>query len=160
MKIKLTGAGFNDYTGQMGVLYFENGVSVGDVLPIDAHRIACSIGAEWEDGSPANVGDMYNANINLSVDQLDEQAKAVFVGNAQQAVDQAQVNAEKQFVAEGTEVPTPTVVKPSDRYTREELEDYVDKNGLKGLRTLAAQYGVKGTSINVLINEILKVAGA
>ncbi|MDV5203722.1 hypothetical protein [Acinetobacter baumannii] len=36
MKLKLTGAGSENYTGQMGVVFFENGLSKYDVMLNDA----------------------------------------------------------------------------------------------------------------------------
>ena len=44
-------------------------------------------------------------------------------------------------------------------YTLEELEKIADNKGLKGLREVAKPLGIKGTSINGLIEAIMEVAG-
>lgn len=74
MKLRLTSESFSNYTGQMGVIYFENGLSKHDVHPNDAIRIAGSIGAEWENGEPANVGDIYTQNLNTPAPSIEQQS--------------------------------------------------------------------------------------
>lgn len=138
MKLRLTQAGFEKYTGQMGVVMFENGLSVGDVLPIDAIRISAAIGADWEDGSAANVGDMYLNNMDAPA----------FVG--------------RPDVERATEV-TPEAVKTSapsgTAYSKDDLAKIADAEGIAGLRAIADPLGVKGTSIVGLIEAILKHQG-
>lgn len=180
MKLRLTGDGFQNYTGQMGVIYFQDGLSINDVLPVDGIRIAGNIGAIWEDGSHANVGDVYAANLQtpaptgLQEARLDHLAAVVGIQNASQAIDVTTIVANAQFKAEGIEVgaadqstaaagnsvddqSTPSVdVK---KYTRAELEAVVDNGGLTGLREIGNAVGVKAGSINELIERILEVAG-
>lgn len=179
MKLRLTGDGFQNYTGQMGVIYFQDGVSINDVLPVDGMRIAGTIGAIWEDGSHANIGDVYAANLQtpaptgLQEARLDHLAAAVGVQNAAQAIGVTTVVANAQFKAEGVNVVAnaqPTAA-PADRvvdnsatavdvkYTRAQLEAVVDEGGLTGLREIGTQVGVKAGSINDLIDRILEVAG-
>ena len=50
-------------------------------------------------------------------------------------------------------------IKITKRYTLAELEAIADKDGIKGLRDVGSPLGVRGTSINGLIEEILRVAG-
>jgi hypothetical protein len=64
MKLRLTQLGFENYTGQMGVIFFKDGLSTADVLVVDATRMAAVMGCEWENGSPANVGQIYLDNMN------------------------------------------------------------------------------------------------
>jgi hypothetical protein len=139
MKLRLTQAGFEGYTGQMGVVMFENGLSVGDVLPIDAIRISAAIGADWEDGSAANVGEMY----------LNAMHAPAFVGGGINDVS-VPVEPEKDD--------TPAATGP--RYTQEELAKIADADGIVGLRAIAETIGVKGTSIVGLIEAILKKQGS
>ena len=48
MKLRLMNGGFENYTGQMGVVDFVDGLSTGDVLPIDGTRFAALFGdAVW-----------------------------------------------------------------------------------------------------------------
>lgn len=180
MKLRLTGNGFQDYTGQMGIHYFQNGISVHDVRPADGMRIAGTIGAEWVDGSPANVGEIYTAGMqseaptSLQIHRADPMAQAVGVFDATQIVAHTQAVAELQFKATGVEVPEKVEAekvavnanesasepsKASTVYTREQLEAVVDEKGFTGLREIGASLGVKAGSINALIEEILAVAG-
>lgn len=179
MKLRLTGAGFDNYTGQMGIHYFQNGLSISDVLPVDGMRIAGTIGAKWEDGSVANVGEIYASHLQTpaptGLDQTRRDPLSVVVGtsNASQAILQSNFIAQAQFKAEGVDVPTatqPTAVSGVGvadsfdsnvdvKYTREQLEAVVDEGGLTGLREIGAKVGVKAGSINDLIDRILEVAG-
>lgn len=138
MKLRLTQAGFEKYTGQMGVVMFKDGLSEGDVLPIDAIRISAAIGADWEDGSPANVGDMYLNNMD----------SPAFVGRPE--VEQA---AEEK--SEPVQAPAPS----GTTYTKDDLAKIADAEGIAGLRAIADPAGVKGTSIVGLIEAILKHQG-
>jgi hypothetical protein len=139
MKLRLTQAGFENYTGQMGVVMFKDGLSEGDVLPIDAIRISAAIGADWEDGSAANVGDMYLNNMD----------SPAFVGGSSS---EASAPAEPQ---------AKTAQAPADgtTYSKDDLAKIADAEGIAGLRAIADPKGVKGTSIVGLIEAILKHQG-
>ena len=142
MKLRLTQAGFESYTGQMGVVMFKDGLSESDVLPIDAIRIAAAIGAEWEDGSAANVGDMYLNNMHTPA----------YVGMAEKPVEEVVVEAK----TEETKTETP---KPAATFTQEQLAQIADEKGITGLREVAEPLGVKGTSIVGLMEAIMKAQG-
>jgi hypothetical protein len=139
MKLRLTQAGFENYTGQMGVVMFKDGLSEGDVLPIDAIRISAAIGADWEDGSAANVGDMYLNNMD----------SPAFVGGG---------SSEKSAPAEPQ---AKTAQAPADgvTYSKDDLAKIADADGIAGLRAIADPLGVKGTSIVGMIEAILKQQG-
>lgn len=151
MKLRLTAPGWETYTGQMGVIFFEDGLSVSDVLPVDAVRVAGVIGAEWEDGRPANVSQIYLDNANTPAPTI-EHNPAV----------EAATEAWSEKVAE-------TVVKLGEAleairevklYTQDELAAIADASGVTGLRKIAEPLGIKSNSIRGLIDGILKVAGA
>lgn len=148
MKLRLTQAGFETYTGQMGVVMFKDGVSETDVLPIDAIRISAAIGAEWEDGTAANVGEMYLNNMHspahVGGNDINEMSMPV-EGTADKTETQP----------EGTEV-----VSEVTKYTEESLAAIADKEGIAGLRTVADSLSVKGTSIVGLIAGIMKAQAA
>ena len=57
MKLKLTGKQFVNFTGQLGGIMWEKGVSLDDVSEIDANRIASCVGAKFLDGSDASECD-------------------------------------------------------------------------------------------------------
>ena len=138
MKLRLIGAGFESYTGQMGVINFENGVSVSEVSPLDAVRVAGIIGAEWEDGTPANVAQSYIDNMNTPA--------PVFVSEpVNEAVSKASVEA--PVAATGTV------------YTEAELAKIADSEGIAGLRAIAEPLNIKSNSIRGLIDAIVKSGG-
>lgn len=142
MKLRLTQAGFENYTGQMGVVWFENGLSTTDVKSIDGIRISAAIGAEWEDGSAANVGDMYLNNMDVPA----------HVGMAERPVEEQAAEPVSSVQASG--------VPGGAAYTEEDLAKIADEKGINGLRTIGDPLGAKGTSIVGLIAEILKKQGA
>lgn len=139
MKLKLTQTGFEGYTGQMGVVFFENGVSTKDVLPVDAVRMAAVMGCEWEDGTPANVSQIYLDNMNTPARS-----------EAQTTQAQTPVMSETQIVGDADVI----------TYTEEQLATIADKSGIAGLREIADPLDIKGKSIADLIAAIMKVAGA
>lgn len=145
MKLRLTAAGWERYTGQMGVIFFEEGLSVGDVLAVDAVRVAGVIGAEWEDGTPANVSQIYLDNMHTEAKSVAEQRQAD-LPDAPKTVDpdEAKNKAEMLGVT----------------YTEDQLAEIADKQGISGLRDIATPLGIKSNSIAGLIEAILKAAGA
>lgn len=180
MKLKLTGGGFENYTGQMGVVYFENGLSAYDVTPNDAIRIAGSIGAVWENGAPANVGDLYTQNMNTPAPTIEQQGGlsvlqgVVGILNADDAMRLSESVAGSQLWGSGN-APEPKPVEATatqqpeaaaklaeangDKYTAESLAEIADQNGIAGLREVAANFGVTGNSIAMLIERILQKQG-
>lgn len=181
MKLKLKGGGFENYTGQMGVVFFENGLSKFDVNPNDAIRIAGSIGAEWENGEPANVGDIYTQNMNTPAPSIDQQGGLSLlqgvvgiitaddamrlsgsVAHAQMWGGDAQMEERvvtPQAPAAQLEKPTAAPVAAGTGYTAESLAEIADKNGIAGLREVANQFNVTGNSIAMLIERILNKQG-
>ena len=132
----------------MGVVMFKDGLSEGDVLTIDAIRISAAIGAEWEDGTAANVGEMYLNNMHspAHVGGYDINEMSMPVEEPAKKAAQA---------PEGTEI----VTEPTS-YTEDSLAAIADKEGIAGLRTVADSLSVKGTSIVGLIAGILKAQAA
>ena len=149
MKLRLTQAGFETYTGQMGVVMFKDGLSEGDVLPIDAIRISAAIGATWEDGSAANVGEMYLNNMHAPAHvggfDINEMSMPV------EGAEQKSVTKEKDDEGKTDETPA-----QASNHTREELEAIADEKGIAGLREVAEPLKVKGTSIVALMDAIIK----
>lgn len=143
MKLRLTAPGWETYTGQMGVINFEDGLSVTDVLAIDAVRVAGVIGAEWEDGTPANVSQIYLDNMHTEAPTPEEQAAADNV-DAPKTVDPDAAREKAELLGVS--------------YTEEELAAIADSKGIAGLREIAAPLGIKSNSISSLIEAILKAA--
>ncbi len=151
MKLRLTQAGFESYTGQMGVVMFKDGMSETDVLPIDAIRISAAIGAEWEDGSAANVGEMYLNNMDVPA----------FVGGDDINTMSMPVEGQEPTKAEKPAADAPVEQPAADapKHTFEELSAIADKEGIAGLRKLGDGVGVKGKSIVEIIDGILAKQG-
>jgi hypothetical protein len=144
MKLRLTQSGFEHYTGQMGVIQFEDGLSTGDVLHIDATRVAGVMGAEWENGQPANVSQLYLDAMDHRA-PTDEEQRAAANSDVPKSIDMDEVKEKAEALGK--------------TYTEEELAAIADKEGINGLRAIADPLGVKGNSIRGLMDVILKAAG-
>ncbi len=140
MKLRLTQPGFETYTGQMGVVFFEDGLSTTDVRPLDAVRMAAQFLCEWEDGTTASVAQSL-------LDHANTPAPVFLVGEKQH--DQDALNA-------GTQVEPGTTA--TSAFTEEELSKIADEQGIKGLREIAEPLGIKGNSIKELIAALAKAS--
>lgn len=134
-KVRLLQAGYEHFTGQYGPNSFTNGVSDEPLLPIHAHFIGAAIAAEYEDGTPINPA----LNYSLAVDMKPADAEQV-------AQERAAIAAEHEK----------KVARAAVTYTREQLEEIADKRGIKGLREIGDDLGVKANSVADLIAGILK----
>lgn len=131
MKLKLLAPGYTDYTGLFGIVEFENGLSVEDVSEQAANRIACIVSAAWEDGGIVGVADRLLAGANV------------------QAPDMYAKREEIEYI-------DPTGKSGGGAaWTKEELGEIADKNGIAGLREIGEPAGVKGNSIVGLIDAIV-----
>lgn len=142
MKLHLTQPGYETFTGQMGTVFFENGLSVADVKPIDAVRMAAQFLCEWEDGTTASVAQSILDHAHATVASIPVEQ------NADQAL-AAQAAEAAALAALSTEA------KSGKVYTENELAAVADKSGIKGLRAIADPLGVKGNAIADLIKAIL-----
>lgn len=147
MKLRITQAGFESYTGQMGVLDFIDGLTVGDVLPVDALRIAGIFGAEWENGQAANISQIY-------LDKMNDEAPSAQMGEAGVQADAAPP------VIVPVEPGVQAALALAATYTEEQLAAIADDKGILGLREIADPLGIKGNAIKQLIDGILKAARA
>ena len=130
MKLKLTAPGWENFSGQMGVNFFEKGLSTADVLPFDARRISGVITCEWEDGSSPSVAQSILNNANTAAPDASD-SPAAPVGDST----------------------TPMTSGPI--WTEEELGELADKEGIAGLRAIAEPAGIKSKSVQGLIEAIL-----
>jgi len=145
MKLKITEPGWEGFSGNLGIVLFENGVSVGDVSHIEANIISGNIRVVEEE-SGESVGA-------LELD-ADMQNKPCISQNLQTM----------EEILAGTPVLTPSEVsliaelmsEPLKQYSKEELEGVADKGGIAALREIGDKLEVKGTSIAKLIELILE----
>lgn len=142
MKVKLTGQGMEHFTGQMGVVFFEDGVSVNDVSELDAFRLAAVYGAER-----IGTGESISVSQRL-LDFADTPAVTV----------ETIISPNVDSVAPvATDVVEDTTV--AQKYTEESLSKIADEQGIAGLREIAEKFGIKGNSIAGLIAAVIKAQG-
>lgn len=182
MRVKLTQPGWETYTGQMGVIFFEGGMSNDHVSTRDAVRLAACVNCEWEDGS----------NLSPTHELLMVQNNAAPVVEARQAgseepvapapkeeegevrIYQAVVSGPKPEAPLAPEAPVEVeVLAPAPveapaaeegeekkfvpRWTQEQLEGIADKEGIAGLRALGDPLDIKARSITELMEALSKV---
>lgn len=125
MKLKITERGWAGFTGQLGEVDFEDGIST-EVTETQARRLANIIQIETLDGR----------NPSASQNVLDSQAIEM-----KQGMDHVAVQS--------------TVAATQRSFTKEELEKIAEERGIGGLRAIAEPLGIVGRSINILINAII-----
>ncbi len=128
MKLKVTQPGMEGYTGILGEVRFEDGVSISPVSKIQAQRIRSAFKVETEDGEdPSIVAEIARAK--------SKEAPLVYVEPIQESKG-------NKLVCD---------------YTQESLMAIADKSGLAGLREFAEPYGVKSNSIIGLIQKLMEL---
>jgi hypothetical protein len=146
MKLRLKQEGYETYTGQMGTVFFDNGLSITDVKPIDAVRIAAQFICTWEDGSTASVAQSILDHSHMTVGDCRQEV------NADQAI--ATQAAEAATLSGATRTESVGVI------TAEKLSEIADRDGIKGLRAIAEPLGIKSNSIADMMRAILEKQGA
>lgn len=151
MKLRLTQPHYETFTGQMGTVFFQDGLSTADVKPSDAVRMASQFLCQWEDGSTASVAQSILDHAHTTTNSLPVEI------NADQALATQRAEAAQMSGYETQPDGTPA---PSKRYTEDELSAIADERGIKGLRAIAEPLGVKGNSIAEMIRAIMGKQGA
>lgn len=147
MKIRLTQPGWENYTGQMGIVLFENGVSVEDVPRVQAMRISASMFCESEDGESLSITqDIITANHNEAPVMPDNLGVDTSV---EPEVPAPAENPVVPPVSETEQVDGPKV------YTVAALEAIADEHGIAGLRVIADPLGIKSRSVQGLLDELI-----
>lgn len=133
MKLRLTQSGYEKFNGILGHIEFVDGLSSSDVSQADAARITCAINARWEDGKDPSPSAALIAN-------MDQPAPVL-----------------KQPVTDSVKTDKPDEeTDPKPVYTEEELEEIVDKGGIKKLREITNQFDIRSNSAAELINMMVK----
>jgi len=133
-KIKIDVAGWESFDGYMGTLEFKQGVSVREATPMEIARLG--------------------ANIRITKVGSDEQ-----IGPSTTMVDTRHVSAVVEVALE-RESDEPTSEDATGGYTEDSLNEIADAGGIKALRKVAAEFGVKGVSIADMVKEILEAQKA
>ncbi len=134
MKLRIIQQGFENYTGQIGVTFFEDGLSTDHVSVMDATRMGAVMGFEWENGNTTNVAQ-------ILLDKANEGAPNVDIPVTLPS-------------SKAEEITTP--VPQNDLYTEADLAAIADAKGIAGLRAIADPIGVKGSSIRGIMDAILQ----
>lgn len=138
MKIKIVENNWDGYNGPLAGYNFIDGVSEDDIPAHKALYIGGTIKiVDAETGLPVSESQEALVLRNVPVKASEELKLAPIEEKVEVAAE------EKVEVA---------VVK----YTRAELEAIADEKGIKGIREIAAPYGIKSTSIVELMEAILK----
>lgn len=143
--LKITESGFENMTGLLGDIEFENGVSVGPLTPFQASRISSAMRAEFVDGTNSSPA-------GLLVSEREAQAPVV-EKLPMGVVEKPLTGVEKYLQNLATQKPK------SPKYSQEQLEAIADKDGIAALRVIGEEFKVKATSIPKLIQAILKAQG-
>lgn len=141
MKVRIDEVGYEHFTGQLGLVVFEDGVSVDSVSQGEINRMSVVVRLVEADNLE-QIGSLVEINKHLDVD---------FPTN-QDFQTEPESN-EPAFVAVDGTIPV-TVV--TEEITREALEALADKEGIAGLREIADPLGVKAVSVVGLIDAILQ----
>lgn len=143
MKLRITEPGFETISSPIAEVMFENGVSVNDVSEDQALRISAAMRCETLEGVNPSAAAVMLREMNTRAGVVVEMARGVETDDD-----------DPHAIIEVAKPVAP--VAPTHEYTREELEQVADKGGIKGLRAIAAPFGVKGVGIKELIDETLQ----
>ena len=127
MKIKLVEPGWETFSDYLGFVLFKDGESVEDVSPAEAARLASIVRIETLEGRNPSPAQMI----------LDNWSGPMIVATTDTA-DAAKAAA------------------PVKSWTQEELSAIADEKGIKGLREIGDDLGLKGTGIADLIAKIVE----
>jgi len=141
MKIRMTGKGYEKFTGMFGMVEFKDGVSVHDLTQreLDAMAAVVRVEAVNEADNDRLIGNRYMANKD---------------NPAPKNVDRTHVEQPKS-----EEPAKQESVASLGKYSKESLEAIADEKGIAGLREVATPLGIRGNSIRGLIQEILNKQG-
>jgi len=155
-RIRLTQPGYEHYSGQMGILFFEDGLSTHPVPFKDANRMSAVMICEFEDGSSCNPAQRL-------LDTAHQEAVFGRETTDKAPDDELPVSVsveEPVLIALDQPKQDQPILRSSVVYSREDLEEIADKKGIAGLREIATPLGIKSNSITNLIEELAKATAA
>ena len=180
-KIKLTQSGMTNYSGHLGTVLFENGISVESPSSAEINRLAALTRLETidDDGKEAGQAGLaakmagsrsvpapvvkpskrgeaepYQVEKNAPDIQIGgrKKPKPDFIDDTKAELEDLMLDVDVNEAADEAQV-SPKI------YSQEELEQIADKDGINGLRKIANPLGVKDNSIAGLIKEIVQGQG-
>lgn len=130
MKIKLVEPGWETFSEYLGFTLFKDGESVEDVSSAEAARLASIVRIETLEGrdpSPAQmILDNWSGPMSVATTDTADAAKAA------------------------------SPAAPAKSWTKQELSAIADEKGIRGLREIGDDLGLKGTGIADLIVKIVE----
>lgn len=140
MQIKLTEKGFERYTGELGGVKFENGISEEGINQNQADNIAAAMRVEVIGEGVAG-------------------AQRLVVEKARQA-DVIEARKRGQEGDKPKQAQVAQIQPPATIYSEEDLAKIADAKGISGLREIGEKLGVKGRAVKELMADILKAQAA
>lgn len=144
ISLKIVQEGWENFTGWLGPVYFENAVSAQPTTPQIANQLSgiVKILEVLPDGSTKAAG---------VAQSMVEGRNLAYIETPLEVATEEEIAAEKKLDADKANLP------PIDQLnTVEELEAIASDKGINGLREIGAQWGVKERSIPKLIKLILE----
>lgn len=129
-KIRIDSVGFEYFTGLLGQVPFTDGISDREVTDNEASRLGASVRV-------------------VKVDNNEQVGAATNIANARNV--QAEVAVVKENPVETKEALTKEL-----KYSKAFLEKLAEDGGIKAVRKVGDEFGVKNVQISSLIEEILQ----
>ncbi len=159
-KIKLTSQGFDNVTGLIGSIEFEDGVSVENVSLREAERLgALTSVVDAETGEELNVGKGVETRLRANSEKTRPSSATK---TPSKEVDESDADTDKDAQNDAGET-TEESSEPNETkavYTEAQLGDIADKDGMAGLREIAKQFNVTDKGVRGLITKILQAQAA
>lgn len=145
--LKITQAGFENYTGDLSVYHFTEGLSDEKIGRNERDRIAAAMTCVEVDDD--NIETPAGSTHRMVSDRA-----AYFepVPPAQRMTEAEKMAEDKAFVMKALGANAAPII-----YTEEELNAVADTGGISGLRAIAEPLNVKDRNLNVLVQKILAV---
>lgn len=146
-RVVIAQKGWSGFTGNMGSTYFENGYA--ELSDSEIRRIAANIKLQEVDEYGNELG-----FVGPTVDMVRTSKLSAPVVKSRRTYKNKTEETSGSQISQKKEIKD-DIKEVSEFYTRDDLEGVADLDGIKGLRKIAESYGIKGTSISNLIEEIL-----
>ncbi len=138
-QLRITERGWETYTGLLGRIMFENGLSVGPVTDMDMERVGAVVsvvdaGTNRQVGAAQSVNDTYNSPAPV----VEPMKVSEGTGGEGASEEQVAPNAKRVKI-----------------WTEQELYEVADKGGINAVREIAEPMKVKAVAIRDLVKRIV-----
>ena len=146
--IRITASGWDTYTGDFGGVNFKNGLSVSPASRRQIDHLSALVRCDLADENGDPIG---QSGISARL------VGGVNVGDAPSSLRKA---TQEEIDADRRERVANSGKAPTQVYTKEELEQIANKEGIEGLRKIGDKWSVRDRAINKLIVAILNAQTA